>query len=178
VAVTDISDKVLDAALARLAHATTGLNATWAAYAPTKGIPASLINFDFTIDSQSFFLAQLDPDLLEQTGIIKYPCAYMYIPQSAHAGLQKFNKFSGAVQLVLELYLSWKDIKGNKLHFARYSNAVEAVVIDIFNRVENQDWGKPLVYNGMIKCRRGPLKFAGENWRQLVGFSLEFELHE
>lgn len=177
-AVTDISDKVLDAALARISHASTGLNATWAAYAPTKGLSASLINFDYTIDSQNFFLAQINPDLFEQTGILRYPCACLYVLESAQTGTQKFNKFSGVVQLVMELYLSWGDIKGNKIHFDRQCNAIEAVLVDVFNRVENQNWGKPLVYNGMIRCRRGPLSFAGENWRQRIGCSLVFEVHE
>lgn len=177
-AVTDVSQKVLDAAFSRISNVTTGLNPTWAAYAPTKGLSATLINFDYTINSQNFFFAQLSPDLFEQTGILKYPCACMFILQSAQTGTQKFNKFSGAVQLVLELYLSWGDIKGNKINFETHGNAVEAVLIDVFNRVENQDWGKPLVYNGGIRCKRGPLMFAGENWRQRIGCSLEFEVHE
>lgn len=177
-AVTDVSQKVMDAAFSRISDATTGLNPTWAAFAVTKGLLANLINFDYTVNSQDFFFAQLSPELFEQTGIIKYPCACMYILQSAQTGDQKFNKFSGKVQLVLELYLSWKDIRGNKINFEKYGNAVEAVLVDVFNRVENQDWGKPLVYNGGIRCKRGPLMFGAENWRQRIGCSLEFEVHE
>lgn len=177
-AATDVSQKVIDAALSRMSNASTGFNPTWAAAAPLRGIPANLIVFDFTINSQNFILAQMNPDLLEQSGISVYPFGCMYILESAQTGAQKFNKFSGVVRLVIEIFLSWITIKGNRIDFEKYCNCVESVLIDVFNRESNQNWGKPLVYNGGIRCRRGPLMFGGDNWRQRIGCSLDFEVHE
>ncbi len=59
-----------------------------------------------------------------------------------------------------------------------YVNCVESTVISIANEVQNQNWGKPMVYNGGIQCRRGPLTFDGQNWRQKVGFAFLLEIHE
>lgn len=171
-----VSQSAVDAAFSRLSHATTGFNPTFATAAAVYGIPTNFVSFDFTDASQNFWFGQINPDLLEQTAIFKYPLACMYIQESGQTGTQKFNQFSGVVRVIVEVYLSWKEIKG-KHNFEKYCSCVEDTMIDVFNRVENQDWSYPVVYNGGIQCRRGPLSFAAENFRQRVAFSLLFEVH-
>ncbi len=176
-ALVKVSQKVTDAVLARLSSSTSGYNVGMEAQTINYGIPSTFAQIDWSPQTQNFFLAQVNPDLLEQTSIFKYPLACLYTLESGQTGEQRFTQFSGIVRCVFELYLSWKAIKGLQNHEA-YANCVEDVVYDVINRVENQNWGKPLVYNGNIQCRRGPLQFAAENWRQRVAFSMMFGLHQ
>ena len=172
-----ISQRVLDAVYNRLSNTTTGFNAGIVANAPNYGLSPNFIEVDWTGQSQNFFLAQVDPALLEGTGILKYPFVCLYIKESGNTNDQKFSQFSGVVRCVLEVQLSWRPIKGLQNHEA-YANCVEDVVYDVINRLENQDWGKPLVYNGGIQCKRGPLLFGAQNFKQAVGFSMLFGLHQ
>ncbi len=171
-----VSQRVLDAVYARLSSATDGFNARLAINAPAYNLPI-FFQIEWTGTSQNFFFAQINPDMLEQTGIFKYPMACMYIQESGQTGDERFHQFSGVVRCIFEVYLSWKNIRGKQNHEA-YANCVEDVVYDVIQRVENQNWAMPLVYNGMIQCRRGPLQFAAENFRQRVGFSMVFQIHQ
>lgn len=176
-ALATVSQKVLDALYARLSSVTTGFNAGILAQAPVYSIPTDFMHIDWANTSRNFAFAQVNPDLLEQSGVFKYPFSCLYVLESGQTGEQKFTQFSGMVRCVFEVYLSWKSMTGKQNHEA-YANCVEDVVYDVVNRLENQNWGKPLVYNGMIQCKRGPLVFAAENWRQRVGFSIMFGLHQ
>lgn len=177
-ALNTVSKRAIDGVSARLSHAATGFNAGIVAQAPTYGItPTNFVQIDWTSQSHNFVFGQINPDLLEQTGIITYPFACMYILESAQTGMQKFSQFSGIVRCIFEVWLSWRQIKGLQDH-EKYPNCVEDVTFDVINRKENQNWTNPLVYNGGIQCKRGPLTFAGENFRQRVGFSMLFEVHQ
>ncbi len=172
-----ISQRVLDAVYARLSDANTGFNVGIANNASNYGLSPNFIQIDWSSASQNFYFAQIDPALLETSGILKYPFACLYTKESAQTGEQRFNQFSGLIRCILEVNLSWTQIKGLQNHEI-YSNCVEDVVYDVINRVENQNWGEPLVYNGGIQCKRGPLIFGAQNFRQVVGFSMLFGLHQ
>lgn len=73
--------------------------------------------------------------------------------------------------------MSWTQIKGLQNHEA-YANCVEDVVFDVINRVENQNWGKPLTYNGQVQCKRGPLIYGAQNFKQVIGFSMMFQVDQ
>jgi len=175
-AVAQISQRVLAAIKSRLVAGSGGFNQLMISQARAYGLEPFL-TIDFSATSTNFFLAQVAPDLLEQTAIFTYPLLCLYILESEVTNDQKFQTFSGAVRAIIDVYLSYKNIRGKQDHES-YASCVEDVVIDIMNREANQNWGNPLVYNGDIRCKRGPLLFAAENWRQRVGFSLLFGVHE
>ncbi len=174
-ALNKVSQRILDAVYSRLS-ATDGFNTSMVTQAAQYSLD-SFIQIDWSTTSQNFMFGQMNPDLLEQTGIFKYPFSCLYIMESAQTGEEKFNQFSGNIRCIFEVYLSWRQIKGIQ-NFEKYPNCVEDVVFHVINRVENQNWGKPLVYNGGIQCKRGPLAFAGDNFRQRIGFSMMFQVHE
>ena len=171
-----VSQQVLTAVLSRLADQISGFNSGMSTNAGIYGIDTSYISIDWSSSSTNFYIAQVDPDLLEKTGLVKYPFACMYIKESGSTGDQKFTQFSGLVRCVLEFHMSWKQIKGLQNHEV-YANCVEDVVYDVVNRVENQDWS-PLTYNGQIQCKRGPLVYGAENFKQVVGFSMMFQVNQ
>jgi hypothetical protein len=120
---------------------------------------------------------QIDPLLVEKSGIMTYPFCCLYVRESANTNIQKFNQFSGQVRCVFDVYLSWIPIKGLQ-NFDAYPNCVEDVVFDVINRELNQDWAMPVVYNGMAQARRGPVIYGAQNWKQQIGFSFVFEVHQ
>lgn len=165
-----VSDLPLAAVFNRISDAVTGFNPLFQQQAPLYSVSPTFCQFDFTTASFNFCFGQVDPDQIEVTGDIKYPFACMYVLDSANTNEIKFTTFSGPVRVILDIYLSWGQIRGLP-NFEKYVNCVESVVVSIANGLANQDWQKPLTYNGGVQCRRGPLMFAGENWRQKVGFS-------
>ena len=171
-----VSQRVLDAVYARLSAA-NGYNAGIAMQASTYGLPAASMQLDFTANSQDFYFDQIDSELLEKSGTIKYPFACLYIDESVHTGDQKFAQFSGAIRCIFEINVSWVPIKGTQGREA-YSNCIEDVVFDVINRLDNQNWGKPLVYNGGIRCKRGPTTFGAKNYKKKLIFSMTFGLHQ
>lgn len=174
-ALNSVSSKIVDAVYARLS-APTGVNLGIATLSPLVGIQPFLV-VDWSPTSNNFVFGQTDPALITKTGIFTYPFSCLYILDSAQTGIQKFTQFSGSIRCIYDVYLSWVSIKGQQ-NYEVYPNCLEAVVFDVINRVENQNWGKPLVYNGMIQCRRGPLQFSGSNFQQRVTFQMIFELHQ
>jgi hypothetical protein len=171
-----VSSQVLDAVYARLSAA-NGYNSGIATQAPLYNLTAAAMQLDFSSSSQNFYFDQIDSEDLEKSGTIKYPFACLYILDSAQTGEQKFSQFSGIIRCVFEVNLSWVPIRGTQSREV-YSSCVEDVVIDVFNRVENQNWGKPLVYNGQIQCRRGPTMFGAQNFKKKLWFSAVFGLHQ
>lgn len=171
------SQRVLDAVYARLSSSTDGFNPGIANNAPNYSLSSSFIQVDWGVNSKNFYFAQIDPELLEKSGILTYPFACMYIKETGQTGEQRFTQFSGLVRCIFEVHLSWTNIRGKQNHEV-YLNCVEDVVFDVINRVENQNWGKPLVYNGNIQAKRGPLIYGAENFKQVIGFSMLFGLHQ
>jgi hypothetical protein len=175
-ATNQIAQQVLSAVYARLS-ASGGFNAGIIAQAPLYGLPTNFIQLDWSPTSQNFFFDQIDPDSVEATGIISYPGACLYVDESFQTGVQKFTKFSGTILIVFEVWLSWVPMKEMQLR-ENYSNCVEDVVVDVINRVSSQNWGFPLVYNGMMRCKRGQTRFGAQNFKKKLSFSMVFELHQ
>lgn len=174
-ALNKVSQAVQDAAFSRISDPVTGINPGIATNCALYSLP-NFLTIDFSATSNNFFQCQIEPELFETSGIIKYPCAALYTLESAETNTQKFNQFSGTIRSILEINLSWAQIKGLQ-NFERYCNCLEDVVFDVYNRVANQNWPNPLVYNGQIQCKRGPARFGGNNFKQKIGFAAIFEVH-
>ena len=176
-ALNKVSQAVLQQVYSRISDPDTGFNPGLVTNAVVYGLSPTFINIDWSSTSTNFYFGQIDPELLEKSGLVKYPFACMYIKESQQTGTQKFNQFSGAVRCILEMHMSWGQVKGIQ-NFEAYPSCVEDVVFDVMNRVANQNWAYPAVYNGQIQCKRGPLLFGGNNFKQAIGFSMLFEVHQ
>ena len=172
-----VSQQVVDAVYSRLSSVTNGYNVGIATQAATYGLPASSMQLNFAAGSQNFYFDNVDTESLEKSGIVAYPCACLYVLDSVQTNDQKFAQFSGAIRCVFEVNLSWTSIKGMQGRES-YSSCVEDVVFDVINRLDNQNWGKPLVYNGQIQCRRGPSVFGAQNWKKKLTFVVLFQVHQ
>lgn len=170
-----VSNLVADAVFSRISDPNTGINPLFRQCATLLGIDPYFLNFDFSPTSSNFYRAYVDPVELDVSGIVTYPFGCMYTLESAQDNHQKFTIFSGLVREVVDIYLSWTEIRGIN-DFEVYTHCVENAMISFANGTANQNFGKPITYNGNIQCKRGPLTFAAENWRQKVGFSLMFRI--
>ena len=171
-----VSSQVLDAVYARLS-ASNGYNAGIATQAPLYNLTATSMQLDFSSSSQNFYFDQIDSEMLEKSGTIKYPFACLYILDSMQTNEQKFTQFSGVVRCIFDVNISWVSIRGTQ-NREIYSSCIEDVVVDVINRVDNQNWGAPLVYNGQIQCRRGPTIFGAQNYKKRITFVMSFGLHQ
>lgn len=170
-----ISGEVRAQCFNRLASSTTGFNPLYAAQVTLNPSQLKPVVIDFTSPSNNFLFGQIgDADRLEQTGFLKYPFVNMYTLESGNGNLEKFNSFAGQIRVGIEFWLSFPQQR-QLFDFEAIPDAVEAVMYYIFNRQDDQDWTNNVVYNGQMSSRRSPLVFAGENWRQRVGFSLIFQ---
>ena len=171
-----ISDVALNSVFSTLSDPAAGFNPLFIQQATAYGVPPTYAQFDFTDASKNFIIGQVDPDQYETTGEIGYPFGCLYVLESANTNLTKFSTFSGMVRVILDVYLSWGPIRGIP-NFEKYCNCVESAVISAMNLWERQaSFIKPLSYNGVVQCRRGPAVFGGENWRQKLGFSFMIEV--
>lgn len=171
-----VSQRVVDAVYSRLS-ASNGFNAGMAAQTLVYGLPPDFFIIDWSETSQNFYFDQIDTELLEKSGTIKYPFASLYIYETIQTNDQKFTQFSGVVRCIFEVNLSWTPIRGTQNREA-FSSCVEDVVFDVINRVDNQNWGKPLVYNGLIQCKRGPTAFGAQNFKKKLAFLMTFGVHQ
>ncbi len=177
--VNNVGQNVLDAVYARLTNQTYGYNSAIQSQAPSYSLAPNELTIDFSTASQQFIFGQIDPDSLEESSPFKYPLGMLYILETGQTGTQKFNQFSGVVRCIFEVHVSHTKIT-HKYNYEAHMSCVEDAVVSVLNRVENQDWSDypMVVYNGGITSKRGPIKQAGDNWRQRIGFSMMFENHE
>lgn len=174
-AIVDFSNEVLNQCFARLSDPVKGFNPLYASLLSSYTPELKPIVLDFTGPSVNFAFMQLeDADMLEQSGFVKYPFVNMYTLESANRNLEKFNKFAGQVRVGIEFWLSFPKQR-QTFNYEAMPGCVEAVMYHIYNRQDDQGWQNNVVYNGNMSCRKAPLRFAGENWRQRLGFSLIFE---
>lgn len=175
-ALNQVSQQVLDAVYDRLSAA-NGFNAGVAAQAPLYGLSPTFCVIDWSTTSNNFFMDQIDSEDLDSSAPITFPFACLYTLESKQMGLQKFAQFSGLVQCVFEVSLSWTDLRG-KSRGGYYASCIEDVMLDVMNRVGNQNWPAHVSYNGNIQCRPGRTAYGQQNWKKKIGFLMTFQVDE
>lgn len=171
---TQIGRKVREAVIVRLSDTTRGFNAAYNSIAASYNIPP--INLNYTSLSQDFYIGQVNADDLEKSGIFKYPLMALYVVDATNQNFQKFAKFSGNIRVNVDFWQSWGSLRG--LHdFEIYGDVFEQAFIDVLNRENNQNFGAPLVYNGDVVIKRGPVALGGQNWRQRITATSLFQVH-
>ncbi len=161
-----------DKVLARLSDATTGFNSAVSTVASGYGIDAIYIDWDPT--RTQFWPGALSPDQLDESTTSEYPMAFLFATGARNENLQKFSRFSGTVNVQLNIWLSW-DSPDAIDTFESGGDAVEDTLLAVFN-AGSQDWGRYVYYNGDIAIDRGRLEMAGLNWRQRISCQLTFEV--
>lgn len=169
-----ITKAVRDAVRERLEDPVHGLNAQLADLAPSYGVQP--IALDFTPGGNRFFESFVHPDQVEASTAMRYPLAMLYGTIAQNRNRTKHTRFSGPVQAVFQVWLSWR--RGNAA--ANTEDLVDAVEDALVRVFQDDRWEAaytpPLVYNGEIAIARAQLEMAGEHWRQGITARLTFEV--
>lgn len=137
---------------------------------------------DFGPTSRNLVFGQINPIMLEQTDVFRFPLICIYSHGATNKNLEKFVKFAGQVIIGVDIWWSW--VKSNaRQNFDDYMDAIEESVVEIVNGFGpsgkgdvTQNWGSNLVYNGGVSCSRTPLVFGADNWLQSVETRLVFNM--
>lgn len=171
---SQITHRIRNEMESRLADATTGFNATYNATAPSYSVVANSA-IDFTGAGHNYFRAQVDPEILGRGGTISYPVICLFGTTIENINDQKFQLFSGPVNLFMDYHISWKN-NHVQFDFETVPDLVEDTMVQISNSVANQNWDFQTVYNGQIGATRGPVRVGASGFRQSIRFSMRFEV--
>jgi hypothetical protein len=143
-----------------------------------EGVPAAVTafsqaqNWPLTEMSSVQIIAQnVAPDLSERSTVSNYPLVYVYCGQVVNQLREKFRKFSGNAEMVIEFRISQDRLDDMQTNLQSYIDAVTQVLDD--NR---GDWGDGVFYAGGYELTFGAVKHGGRNFLQLGKVSLVLEI--
>lgn len=175
---SQISNLVRGASLSKLADSVTGFNANIVAAIATGNYgtePATAI--DFVSIGKSFFVGQLTPGEIDDSTPSVYPMGFIYTTRTRSTKAQKFNLFSGMVEIGLEFVVEWPQSRATP-NFELRGELYEDAVIKTFNDPSFTPFLPVTVsYDGDITMSRSKVSEAGENWQQTFIFRLAFAVN-
>jgi hypothetical protein len=107
-------------------------------------------------------------DLAERTNTVKYPLIQVYCDKISNDLTEKFRRFSGRVQMAMELRHSQDRLDGLQDALELYVDAATQVLDS--NR---GDWGDGMFYAGAYQVTFGAVKQGGRNFIQVAKVTFE-----
>jgi hypothetical protein len=149
-------------------------HATMASVAASYGIAP--ISMDLSPTSKQVFQGYLTADQIDESAPSRYPMLVIYTSSSSNEHTVVPSSFSGRVSVVLDWYVSFRG--GNAQRDSEtIADALEDTVYKIF---DDGSWpqlhGAPDAVMPGIDCARQPIEMAGEHWRQMLRFTMTFEV--
>jgi hypothetical protein len=178
----DIFRAVRVAVQNRLASVPYGFNAKYAAvqsaYSQRDGSAIPDLLFDWNDGSVNVAWGRIPADLVEESTPFQYPLLTIDADRSQQDGYPqriKFKQFSGVVQALIEVHLSWA--QEGVTDFATWPDAViDAMFASINDPNIPQAWGANLVFSGDLAAVKSQVMMAGENWRRTISFPCTFRV--
>jgi hypothetical protein len=144
----------------------------------SEGVPAAVTAFSqaqgrslTAVSSVQIIAQNVAPDLSERSTVSNYPLVYVYCGKVINQLREKFRKFSGNAEMVIEFRISQDRLDGMQTSLQSYIDAVTQVLDD--NR---GDWGDGVFYAGGYELTFGGVKHGGRNFLQLGKVSLVLEI--
>lgn len=183
-----VTGAVVDAVYYRFTANDEGFNETFNRLAPNYGVPATMaIMFapGSNAASPNFAKANVDPEVWLTSSATSFPFMTLFGNGIRNTNETKFHQFSGAVEIGVNVFLSWPT--GRVLQdFTSLAACVEETMLTLFNRARNanpddQDWDFPgenvdVVYNGDIYMTPSRVERGEESWKQLLAFRASFRV--
>jgi hypothetical protein len=107
-------------------------------------------------------------DLAERANTMKYPLVQVYCEKIFNDLTEKFRRFSGRVQMAMELRLSQDRLDGLQAALELYVDAATEVL-----HTNRGDWGDGMFYGGAYQVTFGPIKQGGKNFIQTAKLTFE-----
>ncbi len=134
------------------------------------------IDFEPRGKARNFFQASVLPEYVEGSRGGEYPLMMLYGTGSQNRNEQKFQTFSGPVNVSIDYWIGTRDSSA-PVNAETLVDAVESAFYALFN---DPDWeaaySGDVAYNGDLAVVRRPLELAGPHWRQAVAARLVFDV--
>lgn len=177
---SQISRLVRSLVYSRLSSVTIGYNAAVAAAQSNYGgdIDASRVTIeDWTPGAGNFLFGRVPPDSIESSSVLSYPVVTVDTLRTiSGTGAQRWvmsDTFSGMIEAVVDVHISFSESSVLD-DFASYGDLVEDAMFACLNNPSNVMSSSGIAYSGRLSLSRGPIVWAGQNWRQTLTFTVPF----
>jgi hypothetical protein len=106
--------------------------------------------------------------IAEQALGVKYPAVNVYCEKIVNDLRQKFQTFSGQVQMAIEVRQSQDRLEGMEDSLELYVDAAMQMLDE-----SRGDWGDGMYYGGGYQVAFGPVKQGGKNFMQVAKVTFE-----
>jgi hypothetical protein len=107
-------------------------------------------------------------ELAERSEAVQYPTLHIYCEKIVNRQTEKFRRFSGVVEMAMELRHSQDRLEGMEEIVGWYVEAATEVL-----RSGQGDWGDGMFYGGEDQVVFGPIKRGGRNFLQAAKITFE-----
>jgi hypothetical protein len=107
-------------------------------------------------------------DLVERSTMVEYPAVQVYCEKVANTLTEKFQTFSGKVQMAIEVRHSQDRLEGLEAAVETYADAVMRVL-----DASRGDWDDGMYYAGGYQVVFSPVKHGGKNFVQAAKVTFE-----
>ena len=140
----------------------TGVNAGLAAL--TQGVQGAAA----PLDAAQVRAQNVAADLAERSGGVKYPAVNVYCEKITNDLWEKFRRFSGKVQMAIEVRHSQDRLEGLQDQVELYADSAMQML-----NASRGDWGDGMFYGGTYEVSFGPVKTGGKNFMQIAKITFE-----
>jgi len=155
-----MTSKIGSAATGKLVHLITGPSGVNAALgALTQGEQ----EFAGLVDTSQVRAQNVAADMAERALGMKYPAVNVYCEKIVNDLREKFQRFSGQVQMAIELRQSQDRLEGIEDRLEVYVDATMQML-----NGNRGDWGDGMFYGGGYEVAFGPVKQGGKNFIQVA----------
>jgi hypothetical protein len=139
-----------------------GINSNLAELDQTGPLPMPLV------DTSQVRAQNVAVDLIEKSGMVKYPAIHLYCEKIANTLNEKFRRFSGTVQMAIEIRHSQDRLDGLQDRVESYADAMTQVL-----HASRGDWGDGMFYGGAYEVSFGAVKQGGKKFLQTAKITFE-----
>ena len=143
--------------------AAAGINSSLAALSLASGLVPALQLQPAQVRSQN-----VAADLVERGEAVTYPAAHVYCEKISNPMVEKFRRFSGTLQMAVELRHSQDRLPG-------LADSVELLADAVMNLLDGSrgDWGDGMYYGGGYQVAFGAVKPGGKNYLQTAKITFD-----
>jgi hypothetical protein len=146
----------------QLLTGTSGVNSYLSANAQDNGQPLNPLN------SAQVRAQNVAPDIADKSIAMQYPAANVYCEKIVNSLEEKFRKFSGNVQTIVELRYSQDRLDGLQDALDNYADAIMQIL-----SANRGDWGNGMFFAGEYQVVFGAVKHGGKNFQQVAKITFE-----
>lgn len=123
------------------------------------------------IPAEQIIAQNVAVDLAEKAGRVQYPMLYVYTARVENQLREKFRRFSGIVEAVMELRVTHEHLDDLEATLQLYLDAITGVL-----DASRGDWGGGMFYSGRYEITISPAKHGGRNFVQAAKVKCEIDM--